>query len=293
MAELFTIEALLNLAVLVFLQAVLGFDNLLYIAIESKRAPEPDRAKARRFGILLALGLRVVLLIAMLLLLSSLSQPLFQIGCDVAHIHALEDPGDAQFDLAAAGVERAGCNGVLDGVFTFNALVFLLGGAFIMYTAMKEITHMLAIHHIEADVERKGQKSFKEVVIWIAGMNLVFSFDSILSAIAITDNPFVLVIAIVTSGVLMIVMADRVSEFLSRNRMYEVLGLFILLIVGVLLLSEGGHNAHLTLFGFEVEAMSKTTFYFSVAVMVLLDVVQGRYQKKLLAEKKAEIERRA
>ena len=78
------------------------------------------------------------------------------------------------------------------------------------------------------------------------------------------------------------------STFLAKNRMYEVLGLFVLLIVGVMLVSEGGHLAHLEFFGHPVEAMSKTTFYFSIAVLVLTDLVQGRYQRKLLAEKQAQ-----
>ena len=123
------------------------------------------------------------------------------------------------------------------------------------------------------------------VVFMIVLMNLVFSFDSILSALAITKVFAVLAIAIVISGVLMLVMANVVSEFLKKHRKYEVLGLFILLIVGVVLLGEGGHNAELKLFGFAVEAMSKTTFYFSVAVLVAVDVIQTGYHKKLSIER--------
>ena len=92
-------------------------------------------------------------------------------------------------------------------------------------------------------------------------------------------------IAIVAGGILMIVLADKVSEFLQKNRMYEVLGLFILLIVGIMLLSEGGHLAHLTLFGNPVTPMSKTTFYFVIFVMVLIDIVQSKYQKNLMKSK--------
>jgi predicted tellurium resistance membrane protein TerC len=86
---------------------------------------------------------------------------------------------------------------------------------------------------------------------------------------------------------MMIVLADKVSNFLQKNKMYEVLGLFILLIVGIMLLSEGGHLAHLTLFGNPVTPMSKTTFYFVIIVLVLIDIVQGRYQKNLLKGKEA------
>ena len=91
-------------------------------------------------------------------------------------------------------------------------------------------------------------------------------------------------VAIVISGLLMIFLADHVSAFLKKNRMYEVLGLFILFIVGVMLVSEGGHLAKLELFGYHVEAMAKSTFYFVLFVLIVVDVVQSRYQKKFLMQ---------
>ena len=91
--------------------------------------------------------------------------------------------------------------------------------------------------------------------------------------------------ATVAGGLLMILLADRVAEFLQRNRMYEVLGLFVLFVVGILLLTEGGHLADLHLFGHKIEAMSKATFYFVISVLVLTEIVQSRYQKKLLKAK--------
>ena len=84
----------------------------------------------------------------------------------------------------------------------------------------------------------------------------------------------------------MIWLADRVSEFLQKNRMYEVLGLFILFVVGIMLLSEGGHLAHLLLFGNKITPMSKATFYFVIGVLILTDIVQTRYQKKLMKDNK-------
>ena len=80
----------------------------------------------------------------------------------------------------------------------------------------------------------------------------------------------------------MIWMADKVSRFLEKNRMYEVLGLFILFIVGIMLLSEGGHLAHIKIAGNPITPMSKTTFYFIITILVLIDIVQSKYQKKLL-----------
>ena len=253
MAEFLTIENFLNLLVLIFLQAVLGFDNLLYISIESKRAPAESQAAVRRNGILIAIALRIVLLFTMIQLLDTLKEPFFKIDIP----------------------------GVLHGEFNFAALVFLLGGGFLMYTAVKEIGHLLAIDDLDHGPEDRSPKSAFSVVAMIVTMNLIFSFDSILSAIAITDVFLTLAIAILLSGVAMLALADRVTTFLEQNRKYEVLGLFILLIVAVVLLGEGGHVAHLTLFGHAVEPMSKTTFYFAIVVLVAVDILQSGYQKKL------------
>lgn len=252
MAELLTFENLANLGVLLFLQVVLGFDNLLYISIESKRAPKDKQAMVRRYGILIAIALRIVLLFAMVKLIKALEEPFFSIQWE----------------------------GFIEGAFNFSTIVFLFGGAFIMYTALKEIHHLLAKHDLHGDANAKP-KSVVQVVSLIVFMNLIFSFDSILSALAITEVFPVLAIAIITSGVLMLVLADRVADFIQKNRKYEILGLFILLIVGIVLLGEGGHVAHLKLFGYAVEPMAKSTFYFSIAVLVLVDVIQSGYQKKL------------
>lgn len=251
--ELLTIENATNLAVLIFLQAVLGFDNLLYISIESKRAPAAQQASVRRWGILIAVALRLVLLFVMIKLLQSLTQPLFSI------------------DLG----------GVIEGTFNFATIVFLFGGGFIMYTAVKEISHLLSVEDFNEEAKERSSRSAVSVIALIVFMNLIFSFDSILSAIAITEVFPVLAIAIVISGIAMLVLADDVSEFIRRNRKYEVLGLFILLIVGVVLLGEGGHQAHLHLMGYAVTPLSKTTFYFSLITLVAVDVIQSGYQRKL------------
>ena len=133
---------------------------------------------------------------------------------------------------------------------------------------------------VDHDLQKKPA-SIAKVITWIVIMNLVFSFDSILSAMALTKVFWVMAAAIVVSGLMMVLLADHVSQFLQRNRMYEVLGLFVLFIVGIMLLTEGGHLAHLSFFGQPIEQMSKTTFYFVISVLVLVDFVQGRYQKRL------------
>lgn len=316
MAELFSPAGFATLLALIALQAVLGFDNLLYISIESKRVGDPKKAsQVRRWGIGLAILFRIVLLIIIVNLFSALESTLFTIPL----------------------------KGVIEGEFNLQALVTLAGGAFIIYTAVKEIHHMMAVDHIE-HTEGGKTKSMASVIAMIVAMNLVFSFDSILSAMAIANTEIAMVVdrageamtalttngieagvfdgtvqqckayllenqvpgavacepakeyqvwimtvAIILSGIAMILMADYVADFLKKNRMYEILGLFILFIVGVLLVSEGGHLAHLKLFGFSVEAMSKSSFYLVIFVLVVTDVIQTRYQKRLWKIREAEL----
>jgi predicted tellurium resistance membrane protein TerC len=251
-----TLENLMTLGMLILLQAVLGFDNLLYISLESKRAPADKQALVRRVGIAIAIVLRIALLFVLMHVIQAFTEPWFSIH-----------------------------SGLVAGELNLHSLIVLVGGVFILYTAVKEIYHMLGLE--ESGHEERPQRSVGGVIFWIVLMNLVFSFDSILSAMALSKVFWVMAAAIVAGGILMIWLADTVSAFLQKNRMYEVLGLFVLLIVGVMLLSEGGHLAHLHLFGHEVTPMSKTTFYFVISVLVLVDVVQSRYQKKLLATRQA------
>ncbi len=256
--ETLTLDNFITLGMLVLLQAVLGFDNLLYISLESKSAPEDKRSFVRQVGIGLAVVLRIGLLFVLINLIELVQEPVFDINL----------PGYFYAD------------------FSWHAVIVLFGGGFILYTAVKEIWHMISLEEHEETADTKP-KSVGSVIGMIVLMNLVFSFDSILSAIALTDVFWVMATAIVIGGILMIVLADRISTFLQRNRMYEVLGLFILFLVGVMLVSEGGELAHMEIFGTKVVHMSKATFYFVLVVLIIVDVVQGRYQKKLSAAKQA------
>ena len=264
-------ESILTLGMLILLQAVLGFDNLLYISLESKRAPEDKQAYVRKLGIGLAIFLRIALLYILVKLVGKLTTPFFSFGGE-----------DSAFSAR----------------INFHSLIVFLGGAFIIYTAIKEIFHMTHIGEHEHQHD-DSKKSTGAVIFWIVLMNLVFSFDSILSAMALAQykvagdggdpvtkyNMWVMIVAIVVSGLLMIWLADTVSNFLQKNRMYEVLGLFILFVVGIMLVSEGGHLAHLKIFGGHITPMTKTTFYFVIFVLAISDFVQSRYQKKILREK--------
>jgi len=264
------LENLFTLFMLVMLQAVLGFDNLLYISLESKKAPETEQKRVRRTGILIAIVLRIVLLFLLISIIDYFQEP---------------------FTFLTGGITD-----IVHFAFNGHSIIVLFGGGFIIFTAIKEIWHMISTKGMEVhemSTKNKHSKSANAVIFSIILMNLVFSFDSILAAIGLTSTIenhvtsfIIMAIAIVISGLIMLVMADKISTFLSKNRMYEVLGLFILFIVGIMLVTEGGHLAHIQLFGNEIIPMSKATFYFVLAILIIVDVVQGRYQKKLNKEKK-------
>ena len=262
------LEITFTLIMLVLLQAVLGFDNLLYISLESKKAPEADQKKVRKIGILIAIILRIVLLFVLVSIIDFFQEP---------------------FSFLTTEIKD-----VVKFAFNGHSIIVLIGGGFIIYTAIKEIWHMISFENLEDDLEggSKRKKSSNAVITSIVIMNLVFSFDSILAAIGLTSEIkssttafIIMAIAIVISGLLMLFLADKIATFLAKNRMYEVLGLFILFIVGIMLVTEGGHLAHIKIFGEEIVPMSKTTFYFVLAILIIVDLVQGKYQKKLLSEK--------
>ena len=169
------IESLLTLMMLILLQAVLGFDNLLYISLESKRAPLEKQKFVRNTGILIAMILRIVLLVVLYYLVKYTQEPFISIDI--------------------SGIIKASVN--------IHSLIVLGGGVFIIYTAMKEIFHMISLEESE-NMEVK-QNSVKNIIFMIVVMNCVFSFDSILSAMALTDELWVMTIAIVIGAALMII----------------------------------------------------------------------------------------
>ncbi len=257
MADFFTPENLITLVILTALETVLGFDNLLYISIEAKRVAPGSQAYVRRLGTVLAIGLRIVLLFVVLQLIAMFQTPWLSLALPFV-------------------------SGEING----HSIIVLFGGLFLIHTAIKEIHHMLSVDDLEHE-EGEGPKhrSIPMAIFWILVMNIVFSFDTVLSAVALTRNFMVMAAAILMSGVLMVWLTDHVARFLEKNRLYEVLGLFVLLLVGTMLMAEGGHIAKLAFFGYEVEPMAKSTFYFILAALVAVDILQGRYQKKLDREK--------
>ena len=145
MMEIITFENIINLVMLIFLQAVLGFDNLLYISIESKRAPEKYQKSVRFWGIIIAVSLRIVLLFLMILLLDMLSEPFYIFNQ----------------------------KGVIEGGINFSSCIFFLGGIFIIYTAVKEIKHLLSTEHLDENNKNDRQKTAFATVFSIVLISVI------------------------------------------------------------------------------------------------------------------------
>ena len=183
---MFNLENIFTLAMLTLLQAVLGFDNLLYIALESKRAPIHQQANVRRWGIAIAVIFRIALLFALINLIQYFTSPILELHID----------------------------NYISTSLNLHSLIVLLGGIFILYTATKEIFHMITIDHL--DNESSEEKPTILIIAWIVAINLVFSFDSILSAMALTNVFWIMALAIIIGGILMVLLADSVAEFLKK-----------------------------------------------------------------------------
>lgn len=246
------IGGLVTFGLLVLIQAVLGLDNVLIITMESKKAPKGKQSMVRKWGI----GIAIIMRIALLFFLVSMVEMF-----DGYWFHVDESWFHLQPNLRS----------------TIN----FGGGMFVLYTAIKDIMALASFRDLDEEDEEKAGRSTGMAIAYIVLLNVIFSVDSILSAMALTDNLWIMAAAIVTGGLVMIFMADKVARFLERNRTYEVLGLFILLIVGVMLVLDGAHLAHVEIFGYPIQAMSKPEFYFVISMIILVELVESRFEKKL------------
>lgn len=256
MEAFFTLDNLVTLALLVLLQVVLGFNNLLYISQKSKRVIVNEQKLLRRYGLYAAIFLRILFLFIFVKMIATFQSVLFSI--------VFPD--------------------IISVSFTLHSLIFLLGGIVIVYTATKEISYML----IREKRERRKPLSFSYALLLIILMNLVFSFEAVVSMRALTDSLFMMLPAMLIGIALMAWLVEHISDFLKQYRRYEMLGLFILFLVGIMLVSEGGSLANFHLFGQAIEPMSKVTFYLIVVLIIMVDSVQGQYSKKRLKGKKRE-----
>lgn len=233
--ELFTqTETYISLITLLFMEVVLGIDNIIFISIITGKLPEEIQEKARVIGLTLAVLFRIVLLVC-IVWIAGLVEPLFTIF---------------NFDV------------------TGRDIVLLGGGLFLITKSTLEI-HSKIEGGEEAEERRKATTRFATVIVHIVMLDIVFSFDSVITAVGLVEHVAIMIIAILLSLVVMIVFARAVSKFINKNPTITMLALAFLLMIGLLLFAEGFH----------IE-VPKGYVYFAMAFSVFVELLNMKLRKK-------------
>ena len=208
------------LVTLVVMEIVLGIDNLVFISILSNKLPEAQRARARSVGLSLALIMRIVLLFGIAWLVA-LTQPVFDLGI----AGSPNEHGDPGFETA----------------FSWRDLILITGGLFLLWKATKEIHHTVdpAPTGDVLDAKNKAITNFGAAIVQILMLDLVFSIDSILTAVGMTHHVPIMVVAVTIAVGAMFFAAGPLAEFINKNPTIVMLALGFLLMIGAVLIADG------------------------------------------------------
>lgn len=247
-------EVWMSLLTLTFLEIVLGIDNIIFISIASNKLKEEERPKATNVGLVLAMVLRIILLFGVSILV------------------AMEEPW----------LEFHGS--FLSGGFSGQSIILIIGGLFLLYKSTSEIHHKLeGDDHVNGE-GGKVQATLTQVILQITLINIVFSFDSILTAVGMTNGVHgalvIMIIAVVISVLIMMVFANPVANFVNKHPTIQMLGLAFLILIGFMLIAEGAHLAHFEIAGVGVGAVPKGYLYFAIAFSLFVEFLNMRLRKK-------------
>jgi len=221
---IFSATAIIALATLTLMEIVLGIDNIVFIAIVTGRLPANQQSSARRIGLFLAMLMRIGLLLVIGWIVS-LKEPIFQVADYIPVVSIATD--------VAADEE---INDVL-----VRDLILLGGGLFLLFTAVREIHHKVAgvDEHDDADAKTKKKITFTGVLFRIAVMDIIFSLDSVITAVGMADQIWVMIAAVVIAVGVMIAFANQISDFVETHPSVKMLALSFLILIAVVLISEG------------------------------------------------------
>ncbi len=233
MEEFLTVNGLISLLSLTLMEIVLGIDNIIFISILTSRLPEKDQGNATIIGMSLALGMRISLLL-LLSWLIGLNQTLFTV-----------------FDFGVTGRD----------------IILILGGLFLIYKSTTEIHEKL--EGAGESAKNVVQLTFSAAIVQIVLLDIVFSFDSILTAIGLVQNVGIMIIAVVIAMVIMLLSAKKISAFINNHPTVKMLALSFLLMIGVLLIAEGFH-----------QHVQKGYVYFAIFFSLTVEMLNIRAKKK-------------
>ena len=227
MEALLTSEGLVALLTLTFLEVILGVDNIIFISIVSNRLPEADRKKTRNLGLGLALIMRIGLLLGISWVIG-FTEPLFT---------------------------------VLENEISIKDLILIVGGLFLIGKSTTEIHHTL---EGEEHKEKKNKSTtMGKVILQIVALDVVFSFDSILTAVGLTDQVMIMIVAVTLAMIVMISSAGKISDFINKHPSLQMLAMSFLILIGFMLVLEGigehiekGYIYFAVFFSLSVEALN-------------------------------------
>lgn len=238
MEYLLSSAGLISLFTLTFMEIVLGIDNIIFVSIVASRVEKHDEKKARTWGLLFAMIIRLLLLLVIQWVIQS------------------------QNTLFTLPIDFEGND------ISFKDIMLLLGGLFLLYKSTTEIHHKFNVdEHLES--EKKTKQSFSQVVMQIILINLVFSIDSIVTAIGLTESILIMLIAILASMLIMVWVSAGISKFVEEHPTVKMLALSFLLMIGCMLIIEA----------FEMH-VPKGYIYFSMAFSLFVEMLNIRLRKK-------------
>ena len=233
MEALFTPEGLIALLTLTLLEIVLGVDNIIFISIVSNKLPEEQQSKARLTGLSLALIFRVALLLGITWIIG-FTKPFFTI-----------------MDFEVSGRD----------------LILAIGGLFLIAKSTSEISHKMEGKAI--DTKERKSVTFVGTIIQIIALDIIFSFDSILTAVGLTDQLAIMIVAVVIAIIIMMAFASRISSFIGKHPTLEVLALSFLILIGFMLMIEALHYH-----------VPKGYIYFAVFFSLIVEIINMRVRRK-------------
>lgn len=239
---------------LTFLEIVLGIDNIIFISISAGKLPKDLVKKATNIGLLLAMAFRILLLIG------------------VSYLIAMKD---VLFSIDLSWFQ-AGISG--------QSLILLGGGIFLLFKSTREIHHKVEGIEAEQIDKRKGKSSLTSAIIQIVLIDIVFSFDSVLTAVGMTNGIhgalIIMITAVVISIIIMMIFAAPVGKFVNDHPTIQMLALSFLILIGFMLITESAHLSNAVIFGREVGAIPKGYLYFAIAFSLGVEALNLRMRKK-------------
>jgi len=231
--ELFTLASLISLLTLAVLEVVLGIDNIIFISIIANTLPKKDQGKARTVGLMLALIMRILLLFS------------------ISWVVSLKDPLVTIMGFDATGRD----------------MILFAGGVFLLYKTTKEIHNKIEGYDDEGPHIKKI--TLRSVIFQIVLIDIVFSFDSILTAVGLVSNVLIMILAVVIAMIIMIVFSGKVSDFINNHPTIKMLAMAFLLMIGMILILEAFH-----------QHINKAFIYVSMAFSLLVEGLNMRMRKK-------------